>query len=257
MLQDLLSTAFLPACAGYALSSTIHHFQAKRSADAARRLIYSCGLIAASVNSAPDDPRVGNIIPLLMLTTVAAAGVSWRLFSRFTSRIWKRIVGVLAVIASIDASLSVPFRAFQMHPTTYSVVRSPGGRYEAHLIYYDGLTFGYYFVSVQDVSPLMRWLPVHEVAEAAAEGFDSIHWKDSRTLVISYDSDASFVQKDRRWNDVSIQYVQTPQTQVPPFKARAPQSLFPFSQMPNRVKAPPPPPASGLVVPPAGAHTTQ
>ena len=106
-------------------------------------------------------------------------------------------------------------QTFRMTNQVYQEVRSPDGRYMATLAYSDGLTYGYYFVSLVPVTGWHRLqpddpIPHDEVAEVAAEGLDTISWKGTDELVVNYEKSgteaAQFVIQKRAWRDVHIVY---------------------------------------------------
>lgn len=90
-----------------------------------------------------------------------------------------------------------------------SVALSPDGRYNAVLSYYDGLTFGYERIRLEDRS-LHSLLVPDEVSEADESGLDGIAWRDQRTLIITYSCpDSELVVRESRWRDVRIVYQKT------------------------------------------------
>lgn len=96
-----------------------------------------------------------------------------------------------------------------MWNTVEQTSTSPDGRYEGTLVYRDGLTFGYYFVTLKPTSfSVFNILdyPYKKVTEVAAEGLTGMSWSNKRTLVIDYDAEAYFVQQDKSWRDVSLIY---------------------------------------------------
>lgn len=133
---------------------------------------------------------------------------------------WKRgLVGggivLLAVLAVGGWNFYRLTQAFHMKNQVYSETRSPDGMSVATLAYRDGLTFGFYFVTLQ---PAAGWHPLQpddpvpqtEVAEVAAEGLDAVTWHGPHTLVVTYEKSgeehADFVLRKPRWRDVRIVY---------------------------------------------------
>lgn len=115
------------------------------------------------------------------------------------------IIGVLAG-GRTALSLLPPFGMWNMVEQT---ARSPDGRYEATLVYRDGLTFGYYFVALRPTAfsafNILDY-PYTQVTEVAAEGLTGIRWSSRHTLVVEYDAETYFVQQDQFWHDIKITY---------------------------------------------------
>lgn len=107
----------------------------------------------------------------------------------------------------------------EMRSEIHQEVKSPDGKNVAVLAYRDGLTFGYYYITLQ---PILGWhhksnaLVTQEgltkITEVAAEGLEGVKWKDAQTLIISYngkehgDDAVEFVVQKKQWNSIRIVY---------------------------------------------------
>ena len=126
--------------------------------------------------------------------------------------------GCLTILMLFGAgywSVNRAMQAFSMHNQVHQETKSPDGKYVATLAYSDGLTYGYFFVSLQ---PSGGWhslgsddpIPKDEVVEVAAEGLDNITWQGNHTLIVKYvksgDDAAVFEVKQKSWKDVHIVY---------------------------------------------------
>ena len=151
-------------------------------------------------------------LPLLMLfgaVAVAAVGLAVQRHPLVTSLATSGLYG-LACLGFLFFLM-----AFRMHEDGRTEVISPDGRYCAVQSYYDGLTYGYDRVTLED-NALHGLLPAEEVSEAADEGLGPVTWRDRRTLVVQY-----YCPKDqlavtqRRWRDVTIVYEPAPPAPQP------------------------------------------
>ncbi len=92
--------------------------------------------------------------------------------------------------------------------------KSPDGRYTSKLLYrYNmAITYGFYHIGIQSNTSDESDPDVIEVAD---EGLSAQVWKDSRTLIVTYDAtknkhpldDTEFVKKPNAWGPIRIEYV--------------------------------------------------
>lgn len=110
---------------------------------------------------------------------------------------------------------SMMAKTFRMSNMVYQEAISPDGKYAATLAYRDGLTSGFYYVSLQPKAGWHHLQPddpiLHdEIAEVAAEGLESLAWTWPRILIIDYDKSGAdktqFVIQKKSWRDVRIAY---------------------------------------------------
>ena len=140
---------FLPLCAGYALAWAIRSGFLRLRKRAVAAALFGSFLMLAMVGYAPDDPRYTGMLSIALITTVVLSIVVWLLYPRWLSRLSGTAIAAIGGLAALCAVPAFLCSFMKMHPTDYGTVRSPDGRYEARLIYYDGLTYGYYYVSIQ------------------------------------------------------------------------------------------------------------
>lgn len=95
---------------------------------------------------------------------------------------------------------------FRMRDEVQNVVYSPDGRCKAVLSYYDGVTFGYRRILLED-RRLHGLLVADEVSEACESGLDQIAWRDAHTLVVTYSCpENELVARDQQWRNIRIVY---------------------------------------------------
>jgi hypothetical protein len=124
-------------------------------------------------------------------------------------------IGLLLLLIVIGGFIYWVSLVFGMHNQVYQQIKSPDGRYMATLAYRDGMTFGYFFVSLQTTA---QWnplqpndaIPQDEVAEVAEEGLNTITWVGNHKLLVDYNKfgieEAQFVLQTKTWRDVRIAY---------------------------------------------------
>lgn len=131
---------------------------------------------------------------------------------------WLTGIGIGLMVLFVGAGWYIDrvfFAIGEMRNEVYQEVKSPDGKYVATLAYSDGLTYGYYSVSLQTIQlwhPLGTndSIPKDEVAEVAAEGVDHVSWHGNHKLVIDYEKTgveaAEFTLRQKAWRDVQIAY---------------------------------------------------
>ncbi len=131
---------------------------------------------------------------------------------------WLTGIGIGVIVMLIGAGWYID-RVFlaigEMRNENCQELKSPDGKYVATLAYSDGLTYGYYFVSLKTIQlwhPLGTNdpIPKDEVAEVAAEGINDVSWHGNHKLVVEYvksgDEAAEFTLRQKVWHDVQIAY---------------------------------------------------
>ena len=91
---------------------------------------------------------------------------------------------------------------------------SPDHSFVARTLYREALsmTYGYYIVQIRDCKDSGEFV---DVVEFAAEGLESVGWRDSKTLEVRYDGtkhkdhleDTLFVRQPTIWQGVTLVYV--------------------------------------------------
>jgi len=128
---------------------------------------------------------------------------------------WVFGIVLFLAVGLFSCAMSASMQALRMTNEDIRELRSPDGKYVATLAYRDGLTEGFYYVSL---SPAKGWhhlqandpIPDDEVAEVAAEGLEKIAWAGSGKLIVTYDATSSekaeFAFKKTVWHGVRIVY---------------------------------------------------
>jgi hypothetical protein len=116
-------------------------------------------------------------------------------------------ISLVAVVLLGIWVLGVVFLSpFRMHEDEEQQLVSPDGKWTAVLSYRDGMTFGYYHVTLERPA-LWGLRRPHEVTEVASEGLDGIAWRGPQTLVVRYSCPANeFVVQELQWHGVRIVY---------------------------------------------------
>jgi hypothetical protein len=91
---------------------------------------------------------------------------------------------------------------------------SPDGKYVAKAWYFDGLTFGFDHMTLEERGWHPFGLGVDDPIEFVLEGFRELEWRDAKTPRVYFDGskntdpseDTSFVRKPSHWREISIEY---------------------------------------------------
>jgi hypothetical protein len=116
------------------------------------------------------------------------------------------VISVAVALIAVWVLGVVFLSPFRMHEDVVQQLVSPDGKYTAMLSYRDGLTFGYYHVTLERPA-LWGFRRRDEVTEVASEGLDGIAWRGPRTLVIHFSCpENEFVLQAHQWHGVRIAY---------------------------------------------------
>jgi len=218
-MHELLQIGFplgIAASGGFALWLTLHALRARRVLPALLASIAIATSIIVLYMTQDQDPRDPPSLPLYIVAAAVAV-----VLATCTARRLRNPRGTFGALIALISIIATPLlllgNVFTMSVLEDKAVPSPDGRYTAHLIYYDGLTFGYYFVAIKPDRPWSCLLGMDEVAEADAEGFDDIRWGDNHTLIVRYDAGSGFAQRDTHWRDIQVRYEAVPDS-TPPHK---------------------------------------